>query len=251
VVLLLRAKLAAPVFVLFCYGLAAYALLSPGTNITNEVFPTLPVAAAIAVGSLLAAIVLTFRWDLRKNAQPALLGACLVLAVVWFSPHRLVPQPLEYEAAARQTQEIAHKFPAQKWVVVAPIEQFSETLGFGGYEDLATFVEKYQNTVSTPEFHFPSLPQDRFIYVETTPFQMFPQEPLTVPFAVLTDATYRSYRSPAGRASLEYDAWRLCEDYRQSHSDMEVYFQDDSLLIYRIHPEGIRNRGTQGERSVM
>jgi hypothetical protein len=78
---------------------------------------------------------------------------------------------------------------------------------------------------------------------------MFSQEPLAVSFAVLTDSTYRSYRSPAGRASLEFDAWQLCENYRQYHSDMEVYFQDDHLLIYRIHSEGGLKAGTE-ERSA-
>lgn len=251
VILLLRPRLAPAVFVLLCYGLAAYALLSSGVGITDEIFPILPVAAAIAVGSLLAAIAITFRLDLRKNAQSALLVACLFLAMVWFTPHRLMSQPLEYEAAARQTQEIAHKFSPQKWVVVAPVEQLPETLGFGGYEDLATFVEKYQTKVSTPEFHFPGIPQDLFIYVETRPFQMFSQEPLAVSFAVLTDATYRNYRSPAGRASLEYDAWRLCENYRQYHSDMSVHFHDDHLLIYRIHSEGGRDAEPEERRAAL
>jgi hypothetical protein len=36
---------------------------------------------------------------------------------------------------------------------------------------------------------------------------------------------------------LENEAWHLCEAYRQAHSDMEVYFEDDHLLIYRIHSE--------------
>lgn len=237
VLVLLRPMLAPAGFVLLCFGLAAYARLSSGAAITNDIFPTLPVAAAVAAGWLLAVIALAFRSGLGRRTHPVLLVGCLLVAIVWLPPHRLMSQPLEYEAAARQTQEIAHNFSAQKWIVAAPIEQFPETLGFGGYEDLGAFVEKYRTRVSTPEFQFPGIPQDLFIYVETRPFQVFSQEPLTVPFAVLTDATYRSYRSPAGRASLESDAWRLCESYRQHHSDMEVYFKDDSLLIYRIHRE--------------
>jgi hypothetical protein len=251
VFVLLRPWLAPVVFVLCCYGLAAYALLSSGAGNASELFPALPLAAAMAVGCLLAAIFITLRLELRKDAQRVLLVACLVLAVAWFTPHRLSSQPLEYEAAARQTQEIAQKFSAQKWVVVAPVEQLPETLGFGGYEDLATFVEKYRAHVSSPEFHFSGMPQDVFIYVETRPFQMFSQEPLAVSFAVLTDSTYRSYRSPAGRASLEFEAWQLCENYRQYHSDMEVYFQDDHLLIYRIHSEGGLKAGTEERRAAL
>jgi hypothetical protein len=248
-IVLLRPRLAPAVFVLFCYGLAGYALLSSGAGITNEIFPTLPVAAAIGAGWLLAAIAFIVSPDLGRKAQPIIIAACLLVAIAWLRPHRLMTQPLEYDAAARQTQGIAQKFSAQKWVVVAPVEQFPETLGFGGYEDLASFVEKYRTKVSTPEFRFPGIPQDLFIYVETRPFQLFSREPLTVPFAVLTDATYRSYRSPAGRASLESDAWRLCENYRQYHSDMEVYFKDERLLIYRIHHEGGPKAGIEEGRA--
>jgi hypothetical protein len=249
VLLLLRPTLAPAAFVLLCYGLAAYARLSSGATITNDVFPTLPVAAAVAAGWLLAVIAITFRADLGRRTQPVLLVACLLVAIVWLRPHRLMSQPLEYEAAARQTQEIAHKFSAQRWVVAAPVEQFPETLGFGAYEDLAAFVDKYRTKVSTPEFHFPGTSQDLFIYVETRPFQVFSQEPLSVPFAILTDATYRSYRSPAGRASLESDAWRLCENYRQHHSDMQVYFKDESLLIYRIHREELLKAAAEEGRA--
>ncbi len=245
VILLLRPRLAPAVFVVLCFGLAAYARLSSGSTLTNEVFPILPVAMAVAAGWLLATILIIFGPDFWRREQPLALMIFMLIAIVWLPPHRLRPEPLEYEAAARQTQEIEHKFSAQKWAVVAPVEQFSETLGLGGYEDLASFVEEYRMKVTTPDFHFPPAPQDLFIYVETRPFQMFSQEPLTVPFGILTDATYRNYRSPAGRASLESDAWRLCENYRQYHSDIDVYFQDESLLIYRIHSGGVLKTVTE------
>jgi hypothetical protein len=70
-----------------------------------------------------------------------------------------------------------------------------------------------------------------------------------VPFAVLTDATYRSYRSPAGRASLESDALQLCESYRQNHSDMEVYFKDENLQIYRVHRDDALKAAAQEARA--
>jgi hypothetical protein len=246
VILLLRPRLAPAALVLLCYGLAVYAQLSSSADIANEVLQTLPVAAAIAVGLVLATVALVVPPDLRRRGQPFALVACLLVAIIWLRPHQLISQPLEYEAAARQTEEIAHNFPVQKWVVVAPVEQFPETLGFGGYEDLAAFVEKYQTKVSASEFHFPGISEDLFIYVETRPFQVFSQEPLTVPFAVLADSTYRSYRSPAGRASLESDALHLCENYRQHHSDMQVYFQDDHLRIYRVHQEVVLNAEVGG-----
>lgn len=250
VVLLLRPRLAPAAFVLLCFGLAACAQLFPATSITNQALQILPLAAAIAVGGVLAAVALIVPSGLRRQARPLAFAASVLVAIFWLRPHPVVAQPLEYEAAARQTDEIAHTFPAQKWVVVAPVEQFPETLGFGGYEDLAAFVAKYQTKVSDPGFHFPGMPPDLFIYVETRPFQVFSHEPLAVPFSVLTDSTYRSYRSPAGRASLESDAWRLCENYRQHHSDMSVYFQDDRLRIYRVRLDGVLKAEAEGRAKL-
>jgi hypothetical protein len=249
VMLLFRPKLAPVGFVLFGFEAAVYARLSPGTSITNDVFMTLPVAAAIAAGWFLAVVITMIRSDLGRRAEPLLLASCLLVAAIWFRPHRLVSQPLEYDSAARQTQDIANKFAAQKWVVVAPVEQFPETLGFGGYEDLADFVSKNRSQVAARDFHFASTAQDLFIYVEKKPFQVFDREPLSVPFAVLTDATYRSYRSPAGRASLESDALQLCESYRQNHSDMEVYFKDENLQIYRVHRDDALKAAAQEARA--
>jgi hypothetical protein len=158
-------------------------------------------------------------------------------------------QFLEYEVAARKTQEIAYEFPRERWRIAAPIEQFSETIGFGSYEDLATFVGKYSNQASSPEFRFPDAPEDLFIYVEKKPFQMFSREPAFVPFAVLTDATYRAYRSPAGRASLESAALQLCESYRLHHSDLDVYFEDEQLRIYHLR-QAHRGFGEQQETGL-
>jgi hypothetical protein len=89
--------------------------------------------------------------------------------------------------------------------------------------------------VGDPEFHFKDPPQDMLIYVEKNPFQMYAAEPAMVSFATLTDATYRNYRSPAGRASLESDALQLCEKYRANHADMTTFYEDQNLKIYRIH----------------
>jgi hypothetical protein len=178
------------------------------------------------------------------RAGPAIvLTECVAAAVLWLRPNISGGQYLEYDVAARKTVEIAHKFPRQTWCAVAPVEQLAETLGAGSYEDLATFVVSYENQVSNLDFKFSTFRQDLFIFVEKRPFQMFSREPSTVSFPVLTDSTYRNYRSPAGRASLESSALKLCETYRQHHHDADVYFEDDNLRIYRI-----RQRASEANR---
>src|SRR5256886_15138523 len=62
-----------------------------------------------------------------RTTATVLLAACLGVAVIWLRPQRFVGRCLEYEAAARATQEIAYSFPRQTWVVAAPVEQLAET----------------------------------------------------------------------------------------------------------------------------
>ena len=236
-VLLLRPMAGLLAFAMLGYGLVACATLSTGITIPDEMGTILPVAAAILVGCLLALIESALVARAGKRAEATLLAACLCVAVIWLRPQRLLGQCLEYEAAARATQEIAYRFPRQTWVVAAPVEQLAETFGLGGHEDLAGFVGKYRSQVSSPEFHFQDAREDLFVYVEKRPFQIFSREPETASFSVLTDPTYRNYRSPGGRASLEAAALQLCESYRQYHSNADVFFENEALRIYHIHQQ--------------
>jgi hypothetical protein len=245
-VLLLRPMAGLFAFVLLCYGLIAWATLRTDVTIPDEMLTILPISAAIFVGCLIALIEAQAAARARWRAETALLAACLCVAVIWLRPQRLIGRCLEYEAAARATQEIAYRFPRQTWVVAAPVEQLAETFGLGGHEDLAEFVEKYRGQVSSPEFHFSDAREDLFIYVEKKPFQIFSREPDTVSFSVLTDPTYRNYRSPGGRASLEAAALRLCESYRRYHSHTDVFFENEVLRIYHIHRQP--DSDTQGEQ---
>src|SRR6266566_4393219 len=236
-VLLLRPMAGLLAFAMLCYGLVAGATLSTGITIPDEMRTILPVAAAILVGCFFALIESALVARAGKRAEATLLAACLCVAVIWLRPQRLLGQCLEYEAAARATQEIAYRFPRQTWVVAAPVEQLAETFGLGGHEDLAGFVEKYRSQVSSPEFRFQNAREDLFIYVEKRPFQIFSREPETVSFSVLSDPTYRNYRSPGGRASLEAAALQLCENYRQYHANADVFFENEVLRVYHIHEQ--------------
>jgi hypothetical protein len=233
-VVLLRPLAGLVAFAMLCYGWIASAALTAVIIVPDEMRTILPVAAAILVGCFLAFIEARLAVAESRRAETVLLAACLSVAAIWFRPQQLSGRCLEYEAAARATQEIASRFPRQSWVVAAPVEQLAETFGMGGHEDLAGFVEKYRTQVASPEFRFPDA-RDLFIYVEKRPFQIFSREPETVSFSVLTDPTYRHYRSPGGRASLEAAALQLCENYRQYHSNADVFFENEVLRIYHVH----------------
>lgn len=228
--------------VVACYGVAGYATLVSGAGLPNDIYVILPLTAAVGVALIVALANRLLAAAIGKEADTVVLVGFVVLAIFLLRPHELGAQYLEYESSARETRDITTRFPRQRWLMVAPVEQLPQTFGFGGYEDLANFVRKYEAQVSNPDFQFPDAPDDLFIYVEKNPFQLYTREPSVVSFPVLTDVTYRNYRSPAGRASLETAALRFCESYRSSHSNLKVFFEDADLRIYQIHQEAEKDR---------
>jgi len=244
---LLEPTLGLIIFLMVGYGLAAYLTLATTRSDPAEALAVLPVAAAVGAGCVLAFIQTRVLSRLGQTAETVVLVACIAAAFVWFRPQRLPVQCLEYETAAQVTERIAQQFPRQSWMVAAPVEQLAETLGWGAHEDLAWFVEKYQGQVDSPGFRFPDEQNDLFVYVEKRPFQIFVREPEAVSFSVLSDGTYRSYRSPGGRASLESAAFKLCESYRQHHSDADIFFENEDLRIYHIHQQQLSESSRAGE----
>lgn len=195
---------------------------------------TLPVGLSLLAGLLFLAIAELVRLVLGKWSE----AFCLAL-ICSVSLNFLLPLPpslihLEYEMAARKALEINALFPRQSWTIAAPIEQLAETYGFGWYQDLALFTEQYSSRAGQGEFHFPVAGKHLFIFVEKKPFVTFPAELSVLPDSILSDHTYRYYRSSVGRASLEFEALQMCEAYRRAHADSKIYYEDEELRIYQF-----------------
>jgi hypothetical protein len=213
------------------------ALLSAYPNAILSVDPvflvTLPVGLSLLVGFLFALLASIGRLFLKQWSD----GICFLL-IFALGINFCLPLPpqlpyLEYEMAARKTLALVSQFPRKSWLLVGPIEQLAESYGAAWYEDLGLFVEKYRDKVKQPYFKFPFSSQHLLIFVEKRPFITFANQSLNLPYSVLSDPTYRSYRSTAGRASLQFEALQLCEDYRRHHPDSSsIYYEDDDLRIY-------------------
>jgi hypothetical protein len=198
---------------------------------------TLPIALALFCGLIFNLIGYLFDKILRARAffaQAMMLALFFAISINLLLPREIAGHYLEQEMAARKTIEIAARFPRKRWLLVAPVEQFAESYGEGWHEDLAQFVDKFGQQAGDANFHFDFPQNDLFVYVEKQPFAAFSVEPQTVAFDILSDPTYRYYRSPAGRASLEFAALKLCEAYRLSHAGTSIYYEDDALRIYHF-----------------
>jgi len=205
-------------------------VLVPGGLGAQFRWPFVDVAVTLAIACGFAFCERAMRRFSNPRTSSAMAASILVLLLLWMPPQIPRPRFLEYDAAARQLLRIESSVPRQHWAAVAPLEQFSESFGLGKYEDLGEFVNHFQdNSQGNFQYGADTL---IFVFVEKRPFRTFAQEPPSVPFATLVDPTYRNYRSPAGRASLEWTALRLCEDYKRAHGDASIFYEDDDLRIY-------------------
>ncbi len=201
---------------------------------TQSFLLTLPVALSFLAGLLFNAIAGLVKLFTHKSTETFCLALFLSLTINFLLPFSPNLTYVEYDMAARKSLELRSQFAPHTWTLVAPVEQLAEVYGAGSYQDLALFVEKYANQVSNPKFKFPIAEPNLFILVEKIPFVTFANEPSILPNAILKDATYRYYRSSAGRASLEYEALQMCETYLHNHPKSGIYYEDRELRIYHF-----------------
>ena len=194
---------------------------------------TLPVAFSFLTGILFTIVSSILKTLSPKWAETFCLGLIFSFSLNFWLPNSPKITYLEYDIAARKSIELNRLFPTKTWTLVAPVEQLAEIYGSGWYQDLALFVEQYAVKATKPQFNFP-ISDDLFIMVEKVPFVTFPDEPDILPDSILGDRTYGYYRSTAGRASLEYEALRMCEKYRLHHPDSDIYYEDEKLRIYHF-----------------
>src|SRR5258705_11442487 len=95
-ILLLRPMAGLFAFVTLCYGWAAYATLSTGITVPDEVSTLLPVSATMVVGCFLAMIEAGFVARTGRRAKKVLLAGCFFLAMFLLRPQRLRGPDLVY-----------------------------------------------------------------------------------------------------------------------------------------------------------
>jgi hypothetical protein len=189
---------------------------------------------SLFIGMLFIAVASVGRLLLSNWSAPVCLTIFLAITLNFCLPSPPQLDYLEYDASARKAVEISRLFPHHQWTIVAPIEQLSQVYGRGWYEDLAQFVDKYHDRVADPQFHLPGQ-TSLLIFAEKQPF-MADKPEFPVPYSVLSDPTYRNYRSASGRAKLAQATLQLCKTYRQHHPESRIYYENDRLRIYQFMP---------------
>jgi hypothetical protein len=194
---------------------------------------TLPIDLSLWLGMLFLLTTGILEGLLGAWTEVTILALVLGLALNFGWPSDVAIERLEYEASARKTLEISRIFPYKNWTMVAPNEQLSQSYQQGWYEDLAKFVQKYQEQVGTPNFKLPFKTANVFVMVEKKPFSS-EKEFTDVPYSTLADPVYSNYRSSIGRSKLQAAATALCDTYAQAHPDSKIYYEDAVIKIYQF-----------------
>jgi hypothetical protein len=194
---------------------------------------TLPIALSLSIAILFLLIESILKGLLGNWTAVTMLAIILGMALNFGWPTDVAIERLEYEASARKTLEISQLFPYKNWTMVAPNEQLSQSFQQGWYEDLAKFVQQYQEPVKSPAFQIPFKTSNIFVMVEKKPFSG-DKEFDDVPYSTLNDPVYNNYRSSIGRSKLQASAMNLCETYAKNHPDSKIYYEDTVIKIYQF-----------------
>ncbi len=150
------------------------------------------------------------------------------------------PQLSQYESAARTCRKITRQFHRNEWLVVSPFQELAFTYGHGWHVELSQFVSRFhQADVSKPKFSFPYEAADVFFFVERKPLRLGSHGGNYKPVwryapAESTEWSSFLYGDPLGRASLEYQAAELLNNYAASHKNLTVFYQDDDVAVYHL-----------------
>ncbi len=194
---------------------------------------TLPIALSLLIGVLFLLTESLLKGLLGNWTAVTMLAIILGLALNFSWPTDVAIERLEYEASARKTLEISRRFPYKNWTMVAPNEQLSQSFQQGWYEDLAKFVQQYQESVESPAFQLPFKTSNVFVMVEKKIFSS-DKEFNDVPYSTLNDPVYNNYRSSIGRSKLQASAMVLCDTYAKNHPDSKIYYEDTVIKIYQF-----------------
>lgn len=201
------------------------------------------VATTLLWSDLLGLLVLIAGIDLiveavlaRPNANWVLAGAALLLAIVMPSTPTALAR-YEPVFAGRTTLHIEEAFPPYQWTVISPDNQYSEVLGRGWHEELATFVVTYTlKEAQNPRFTLahdkkhPILSPNIFLYVEP---RIYPFGP-TVTQKDLSLPTGPSHSAQSFLAE-EARAYFWAKAYHQSHpKTSQFYVQSTHLMVLWI-----------------
>lgn len=214
-------------------------------NLTGVMLALALGAAAAAVFMALESVPVVTRAPLMPRLVAFLvLGGLTAVAVTAPLPDGArTREPSEYEATASITREVMRSNEAFGYTVIGTPQQAQAVAGAGSFIQLWVFARDVTlRDARDPGFVVPdvssllftrdlgeTLPiptQNIYLFVEKEPFPVAEQPPVGPAEEYYYDQEKR------GRIMALVYAW--AEYYRHYHTDMDVYYEDDEIIVYRV-----------------
>jgi len=218
----------------------------PGT-IAGPVGALVGIGMALALGTAMAAVTAPLfairRPMLRSGAAIVAATVALVGFGAAFEQRERTRAPSEYDAMAAVTRDIMRNQDAFSYSVVGTPQQRQAVAGVGSFIELWVFARDVTvRDAQDPGFVVPDLSSlmfardlgeslpiptaDIYVFVEKVPFPV-PEQPPVGP----TEEYYYNHEK-RGRIMATVYAW--AEYYRYYHTDMDIHYEDDEIVVYRI-----------------
>jgi hypothetical protein len=219
---------------------------------------TIPLAFGLAVGAVLFALAMFLRERNQVEAEGTVeldqpitmtrnlttqfvgvaLGIVALLAIVARWPQQYpapdpggakgAPERIEYESASVETLRIADESEPKSYTIVGTSEDYDRILTRGYHTQLWVFARDIRmEDASNPGYDLPIPTKDVYIYVEKETYH-----PPSLPGTLGPTEEY--YRDYSKRDRIMNITQRWAEAYMQSHSNMDVYYEDDDIIIYHL-----------------
>lgn len=222
-------------------------LLNLPHTIAGPAGSLLGIAVALALAAGVAAVTAPLFTVRRAMVRSGLAIVVAAVALAGFSQtfelRERTRAPSEYDAMAAVTRGIMRNQDAFSYSVVGTPQQRQAVAGVGSFIELWVFARDVTvRDAQDPGFVVPDLSSlmfardlgealpiptaDIYVFVEKVPFPV-PEQPPVGP----TEEYYYD-REKRGRIMATVYAW--AEYYRYYHTDMEIHYEDDEIVVYRI-----------------
>lgn len=212
-------------FVIIATGLwrehrwTAVAALLLGVSISGD----FAIPGTCALAAIFCAI------SLRRIAPALAIAAGIILLVS--APRANPDGPHQLEAAASRCEAISTTQPRNSWLIVSPPQELPCAYGRGWHMELRELVSRFTpEQVAAPDFRFPFPVKEIFFFVERRPLVASTEKRIDVLF----EGGMRDYTLPTARAGMQFLAADLLGAYASTHDDLQLYYSDPDLVIYRI-----------------
>jgi hypothetical protein len=127
----------------------------------------------------------------------------------------------EYDAVALKIYDIKQEHVAYTWTIVGTPEVLPHVLGRGWYLNADYFLQNY--------------PPETYRYDPKQPELSIPTEHVYIVVEKNVYAAPSTAEELLQRAKMEQALWDWCRTYELLHDNLNVYYQDDDIIIYHIH----------------